>query len=283
MADLEFQDFGIDPDEAVKSRKAALDQFTNVAQPAFETQAAAQRGQLASDVYKQAAGAAATGQPGTLMQEALGKAAQQSAELLPKQAAEKDVLAQQGAQMQQDVMVSKQTAALAKFVRNTEESKAESARYLADKAFEMGMSAQELALHQNGYLADYGIRRLYEDYQSGRATQQDVLKYQRATTLEATRLENEMKQQAATLQGQLQEALAAKNLKLAQERFDKLFKMYEDTMKAKARAAQIGGIISGVTTLGGMAVGAYFGGPGGAILGGSIGSQVGGMIPTEGM
>lgn len=275
MADLEFQDFGLDPDEAVKTRQKALDEYTNIAQPALRTQQQKQRGQLASDVYAQAAGAASQGAPGTLMQEALGKAAQTSAELLPKQAEERDAANLQGAEMQQDVMNTRQQTAVAKYVKDTEEAKAETARFIANRAFEMGIGAGQLALHNNAYLADYGIRQMYEDYQSGRVTKQEIQKFADATQLEAQRQMDAIKLHESTLKGQLAVAVGNKNEYAARELAGKLMKMYKDAVESKARASQIGGIISGVFTIAGAVVGGIYGGPAGAALGATGGKALG--------
>jgi hypothetical protein len=275
VADLKFQDFGLDPDEAVKTRQKALDEYTNIAQPALKSQQQKQRGALASDVYAQAAGAASQGAPGTLMQEALGKAAQSSAELLPKQAEERDAANLQGAEMQQDVMNTRQQTAVAKYVKDTEEAKAETARYIANRAHELGIGAGQLALHNNAYLADYGINQLYEDYQSGRVTQQEILKYSQATQLEAQKMQDIIQQNESTLKGQLAVAVGQANEAAARELSGKLFKMYKDAAEAKARAAQIGGIISGVFTVAGAVVGGIYGGPAGAALGATGGQQLG--------
>ena len=274
MADLQFTDFGLSPDEAVKSRQKALDEYINIAQPALADQQAGQRGKLAADVYSQAAQAASTGAPGTLMQQALGKAAQASAELLPKQAEERDTANQQGAQMQQDVMNSRQSVAVAKYVKETEEAKAESARFIAKRAFEMGISAQQLALHNNAYLADYGIRQMYEDYQSGRVTKQEIQKYSNAAQLEAKTETDKIGADASDLAGQLSVILADKDKSRTQARVDELFKKYEDAAKAKVRAAQIGGILSGVFTIGGAVIGGIYGGPMGPAAGAAAGGAV---------
>jgi hypothetical protein len=277
VADLKFQDFGLDPDEAVKTRQKALDEYTNIAQPALKSQQQKQRGQLASDVYAQAAGAASQGAPGTLMQEALGKAAQGSAELLPKQAEERDAANLQGAEMQQDVMNTRQQTAIAKYVKDTEEAKAETARFIANRAFEMGIGAGQLSLHNNAYLADYGIRQMYEDYQSGRVTKQEIQKFADATQLEAQRQMDAIQNEEATLKGQLAVAVGQANEAAARELSGKLFKMYKDAAEAKARAAQIGGIISGVFTIGGAVAGGLLtaGNPAGIAAGMQGGQQLG--------
>jgi hypothetical protein len=261
---LEFSDFDLPPEERVKMREKAFESFTNIAQPAYQEQVARERGQLAQDVYQQAAGAAASGQPSQIGG-ILGQAAGQTAKLLPSQAQKSDELAMQGAQMKEDIISSRQLSGIDRYAQQTEDMKISTARKLANQAFQMGMDAKQLALAQNSYLADEGLRRMYDDLQAGRLTQQEVMALQSKMQLEAEQANNALKQEEAKLRQEIDTLLASRNVEAARARYKEIERLQKAALEKSAKASSTGNIIAGVFKVGATVVGGIYGGPGGAM------------------
>jgi len=259
---LEFSDFDLPPEERVKLREKAYESFANIAQPAYQEQIARERGQLAEDVYRQAAQAAAQGQQAKIGG-LLGQVAQTTASMLPGQQQKADEMAMQGAQMKEDITTSRQTAAINRYVQNTEDMKTNTARQLANQAFQMGMDSKRLALAQNAYLADEGLRRMYDDLQAGRATQYEVQALTNKLQLEAEKANYALKQEEAKLRGEIDTLLGQMNLDAAKVRYEKLLSLQKDALQKQAKANATGSILAGVFQIAATAVGTYFGGPAG--------------------
>ena len=269
---LEFSDFGLSPEEQVATRKKALESFANVAGPAQREQQARERGQLLTDAYVAAAQAQKAGKP----QDVTGVMAQaqaKAAEMFPGQAAKADELATQGAKYREDIISSKQEAAVKQYEIQTDEMKQQQAQQIANRAFEFNISNQQLALSNDGYLADVGLRRLYEDYEAGRANKEDVFRISSKLQIEAQNMKYQIDQEMQKLKGELELDLANKDYAAAKSRMKKMMEKQKDAMLKAAKASNMAAILSGAFTIGGAVLGGYFGGP----IGASIGAKAGGV------
>jgi hypothetical protein len=247
---LEFSDWGLTPEEKVASRKQALDAYFNVAQPMEKERQGMERGKLASDVYSASAKAAKEGDNAGIS-DIMAKAQQQASELIPQQQQKQQDLAYQGAQYKEDILGSKQEAAVGNYERNTVEYKDKMSDQLAKQAFEMGYQAKELALSQNGALADRGLQQLYKDLQAGRVNKEEIsgLQYQLATR--AQQMKADLDKELATQKGQLELELKSKNLTAAKARMQKIIDKQKEIAKDAAKAGALGGILSGIVAIGG--------------------------------
>jgi hypothetical protein len=259
---LEFSDFGLSPEEQVATRKKALESFANVAGPAQREQQARERGQLLTDAYVAASKAQQEGKPQDVTG-VLAQAQAKAAEMFPSQAAKADTLAMQGAKYREDIISSKQDAALTQYEAKTAEMKQAAARQLANQVFEYGISADKLALAQDAYLADEGLKRLYQDYEAGRKSKDEIANLSNALMLDAKKMEYAFMQEKATLDGQLKELLANNDIAAAKALAKKVLAKQKEIMEKAAKAAQTAGIISGMFKLGAVAVATYYGGPAG--------------------
>lgn len=272
---LEFSDFGLSPEEQVASRKKALESFANVAGPAQREQQARERGQLLTEAYVAAGQAARGRQPAT---DVLAQAQSKAAEMFPGQAAKEDALNLQGAKYREDIISSRQEAAVKNYETKTDEMKQQQATQIANRAFELNISNQQLALANDGYLADEGLKRLYQDYEAGRANKEEVFQLSSKLALEAQNMKYQIDQEAAQLKGQLEVDLANNDLAAAKARIKKLLERQKDVMLKAAKANNIASIISGAFTIGGAVVGGIYGGPTGAATGASISSGAGKVV-----
>lgn len=274
---LEFSDFGLSPEEKVETRKKALESFANVAGPAQKEQQARERGQLLTDAYVAAAQAAKGRKPQdvTALQTQAGAKA---AEMFPGQAAKEDALTLQGAKMREDIVASKQQAAVNQYETQTDQMKQQAAQQIANQAFEYGISAQQLALAQDSYLADEGLRRLYEDYEAGRVNVAEIQKISNNMLIEAQKSRNLVEQEMARMRGELDKDLAEGRLDNAKKRMRKMLEMQKDMIEKAAKASNIAGILTGVGTVAGAVVGGIYGGPAGGMAGAKVGGAAGGTV-----
>jgi hypothetical protein len=259
---LEFSDFGLSPEESVANRKQALESFSNLSGPALQEQQARERGQLLTQAYVNAANATKAGKTEDLSTLA-GQAQMEAAKMLPSQGKQADEMNLQGATYREDIIASKQDAAATRYETQTAEEKNNLARQIANQAFEYGISADKLALAQDSYLADEGLKRLYSDYEAGRVNKADVQNLSNNLMMEAKKLEYAYQQEAAKLEWQMKEALANKNLEEARSLMNDLIARRKKVMETTAKANAMGAIMGGVFKIAATAVGTYFGGPAG--------------------
>lgn len=257
---LEFSDWNLSPSEKVASRNKALDDYINIAQPATQAQVGRERGQLAEDTYQQSVQAARAGnvKQGS---DVLAKAQQLAAEKLPEQNVRQDELNYQGAMQKEDILGAKQTAAINLYNRNTAEYKDKTARALANKAFEQGYQSKELAMSQNGYLADKGFDQAAADYEAGRLTAKEIQDMQAALKLQVNDMRNAIAAEVASLDQALKRRLSQQDLMYMKERYAKLLQMKKDATAAAAKGNKWGSILSGVFGIaGGVTAAVYSGG-----------------------
>jgi len=251
MADFtDPAEWGITPEQAVKSRKAALSSYQNISEPALKKAQGQQRGQLSRDVYAQTAGAVEAGRP-ELTSGLLGQAKQKAAEMLPAQGAKADEAALLGAQAQEDIIGSRQARAVGNLARQNEETKQKAADFISRRAFDMGVQAKQLALHQNGYLAQKAMEQIMEDLQLGRENAADVRALQARMAKNAAMSRSELEKEKAQIMGQLELDLANKDLDAAKARINKLMDRMKKAMEAQAKANALQAILSGTLMIGG--------------------------------
>jgi hypothetical protein len=271
---IEFQDFGVDPDTATRMREKAYDKFINIAQPEAKEQRQIQRGQLVEDVSKAAAQNARMGTP-EKTSAAMEEAQMKAAEMLPTQGKEQDTLNIQGSKMKEDMLAGRQTSALTRYLRKTADAKEEAATALAIKAFDLGIQGGELALHQNAYISDIGMQKLYQDLQAGRANKDDIQRLEGKLKLEAAGYKEKFDVEMAALKGQLEIDVANKNIEGAKSRMNRILNLAKKAAEAQAKAGNLASILSGAFGVIGAVVGGYYGGPAGAAAGGATGTKVG--------
>lgn len=251
---IDWSSYSVSPDEAVAGRKEALDKYTNVAQPALQKQQLAERGGLLSDVSTAVGEQAFKGAPASTTDRVLGQAAQKAAEMLPAQGAKQDTMNLQGAAMQEDITGTRQAQKVKNYVRSTEEAKDQAAKYLTNRAFEYGVSAKEMLLHQNGYVADRALAQMYKDLGANRENAADIRAYQSEVALQAKQLRNQLEQDRAQLMYELKVDLANNDMAAAKERYTELMRRNKEAMEAEAKASGLAKILSAVVTVGSTAM-----------------------------
>lgn len=256
---LEFSDWGLSPTQKVASRNKALDDYINVAQPTTEKQVGRERGQLAEDTYQQSVQAARGGnaQQGS---DILAKAQQQAAEKIPQQGMRQDELNAQGAMMKENILSDKQSAAINLYNRNTAEYKDKTATALANKAFEQGYNAKELAMSTNGYLADRGLEMVKSDYEAGRISAREIRDMQNAQKLRANELRNQIAAELTNLKNELDRDISQINAVEMMNRYKKLLDMQKQALSDAAEANMWGAILSGAAGIAGGVTGALMSG-----------------------
>jgi hypothetical protein len=258
---LEFSDWGLTPEEKVSSRKQAMDAYSNIAQPMERERQGMEKGKLASDVYSASAKAAREGDSAGIS-DILSRANLQAAQLIPQQQQREQDLAFQGAQYREDILGSKQEAAVGNYERNTIEYKDKMTDKLAKQAFEMGYQAKELALSTNGMLADRGMAQLYKDLQAGRVTKEEISGMQYQLAARAQQMKAELDRELTAMKGQLELELKSKNFTAAKARMQKIIDKQKEIAKDAAKAGALGGILSGIVGIaGGVTATAITGNP----------------------
>lgn len=256
---LEFKDWGLTPEQKVASQKQALGDFTDVAQPATKKQEALERGKLAGDVYSQAAQSAKSGNLQAISP-MLAKAQAQAAELIPQQKTRAQDLAYKGAMYKEGILSAKQGAAVGDFERNTQIYKDKAATMLANRAFEQGMSAKELAMSLDGSLSDKGLEQLKSDYEAGRVTKQELTDIGTQLAIQANQMKLQLQEDLAKLRGELERDIATGNVEAAKKRLIEHLDRQKEAAATAAKASNIGSVISGITgVIGGVAAGYFTG------------------------
>lgn len=242
------------PEERVKARKQVFDEFLNVAQPAKLEQQKAERDALKKKTMA-AVSAGATQTPQLQGLGSLGvvtQAATEAAGQLPQQAAERDKLNLQGAQMQQEIAGAKSGQSVQNIGRALESDAQRTARLVADRAFQQGLEAKKLIFHENAALADYSLERLADDFQKGRVNARELQTLKIQLTQRATEKKYAADEALNRALEEFKTDLAAGNAQRAKQRFLEALQAQEDAMKDAARASSIGSIISGSFGVGGV-------------------------------
>jgi len=254
----------ISPEERLKYRKEAYDSFANM-QPALDTTQRIQRQKFSEE--------ATAGIPGMRSEDIsaqLGRAASGAATFISGQKQAQDTLSQQGAGMEQDIIGSKQSAALGQFARKQKVAEDEAARAVANRAFQLGMEAKELAFHDKAKIADIAMDQLAKDYQAGRVNKQELITMQNKFRMDAIKKKQEADEELLNLQGQFKIDMQNGNVGRAKSRLLKALEKQKDAAESAAKASNIAAVISGSFTV----AGAIIGGPAGALAGNAAGNAV---------
>jgi len=250
---LEFSDWGLTPEQKVASQKKAMDDYTNIAQPATKKQEALEKGKLAGDVYAQTAQAAKSGDLQSI-RPMLAKAQQQAATLIPEQKTRAQDLAYKGAMYQEGILGTKQNAAVADYERNTMVYKDKAAKMLADQAFEQGYSSKELTMSLNGSIADRGFEQAAKDFEAGRITKQEITDITSKLAIQANQMRLQLQEDLAKLRGELEKDLANNDYDAAKKRLEILKGRQKEAAETAAKASNWAKIIEGGFKIGTAAI-----------------------------
>jgi hypothetical protein len=252
---LEFSDWGLTPEEKVASQKKAMEDYTNIAQPALKQQEALEKGKLAQDVYSQTTQAAKAGTTQAISP-IISKAQAQAATLIPQQKTRAQEMAAQGAQYQEGILGTKQAAAVGDYERNTMVYKDKAAKMLADKAFAQGYSAKELTMSMNGTIADRGFEQAKEDFDAGRISKEEVQAIVNNLASQANQMQLQLKEDLSKLRGELEHDLSIRDYNAAQNRMEVLRKRQQEASETAAKAGNWASIMNGTFKIGVATVGA---------------------------
>lgn len=266
----------LSPDEAVAERKKAYDKILNM-QPALSAKQGAESSQLVNkslrDIYSQMQQGGYAGRVGggqvvdqTQMELAKQKGAQR---------AEQDALSYQGAQAKEDIIGARQAQSLAQFNRKTQEMEDAMDRAIAERAFDLGMTAKELAFHTNAKVADIGFEELKKDFDAGQESEQELQTVKDNLTQDAQKSALQVKDLLAQIQREATQSAQGITRDRALQLQKQLLAVQKDAIQKQSKAANIAAILSGTFTIGGAAVGGMLGSYFGADIGADIGSGLG--------
>ncbi len=272
----------LDPSEKIMYKKKAYNKLLNM-EPAMQTANTAANTRLGKEglqgVY---AGVTQGGFEGRKAADtAMDTTSLQLAKARGEQAKEKDALAVQGAGEKEAILSDKNAAYLNQFNRQTQDQEDQLNRAVAERAFDLGITAKELAFHVNSKVADIGMDKLKEDYDAGNVSKQELqtvvqnlAKAAQQAKIEADAILAELKRKGlaeATAEGR------ARGLALLKKLMDK----QKENLQNSAKAANISSIISGGASIAGGIVG--FVGSGGNPLAGAAGMTAGKGIADIGI
>ena len=270
-------------DERLKNKQKAYDSAINVIQPMQQAKRTATMTPIGLEglrgVYKGAT------EGGFMGRQAASTAVDQAQLEMAKAAGglnkQQDALNLEGAQMKEDIVGTRQQESLNQFKRGTADMEAKMDKALAERSFELGMSAKELTFHTNARIADIGIERMVEDYNNGNIGREELetLKGNLARSAQQDKLAveallREIQRTADDKRGTYSRARA---MELQAKVIEKL----KEAAKKQAKAGNIAAIISGTMTIGGAVTGAVIGsgaGPAGTLAGASAGAAIGGGL-----
>jgi hypothetical protein len=189
---------------------------------------------------------------------------------------QQDALNLEGAQMKEDIVGTRQQESLNQFKRGTADMEAKMDKALAERSFELGMSAKELMFHTNARIADIGIERMLEDYNNGNIGREELetLKGNLARSAQQDKLAVEalIKEIQRTADDKRGTYSRARAMELQAKVIEKL----KEAAKKQAKAGNIAAIISGTMTVGGAVIGAVA--TGGTPMGAAAGAGIGGGL-----
>lgn len=266
------------PSKRVKHQEKAYEKILNL-QPAQEQRHSQEMGRVRDRLTDDIAETAKQGgyQGRKQSGEALGQSALEVSQLASQQEAEEDALTFQGAGLKESIIGQRQGAASADFVRKRDKEMKALAEAVTQRAFDLGMSSKELAFHNNALVSDAGFKALERDFQQGRVDRRELLQLMYRQQLQAQQAKQAAERMISEVQGEMQYALKQSDIEAAKERFKLALKLQKKAAEDTAKSSSIAAIISGITTIGGGAVGAIFGGPAGAAVGSQLGNSMGGI------
>jgi len=267
-------------DQRLKERNKAYQSFVNIAQPMQEQKAEAQNTQLGlgglRNVFKNVTqeGGYAGRQGAT---QAVDQTQLELAKAKGEQNATQDALNLQGAGMKEDLTGAQQQESIKSFNRQTDTMEETLNRAIAERSYELGITAKELAMHTNARVADIGMEQTKKDFDAGLVSRDELAKVSANLQIEA----DKFKQQANALLSQLQRESETANTAYGRDRAmqtqSKMLDAQKEAMKAQAKAANTAAIITGAFTIGGAVVGTLIAPGVGTALGASVGGAAGQM------
>lgn len=262
------------PEETVKARKAALSDFTDIAQPALASQQKYERDKLKMDMMQNAQAPVPT--PGGAVPskglQALGtlgmlqKGESAGAQLIPQQGAQQDKLNLQGAIAQQDIANSKTAQATTNTVQMLENDTQKYARLVADRAFAAGMEAKQLVFSENNALSDYAFEAMRNDFASGRVSQKEIRDLGNKFAIDAKKKKQTADEALKFAQEDFLTDMRAGNVERAKSRILYANAKYKEALEAAAKAQATAMVAEGIIGAAGAVADDYFG-TGGLISG----------------
>lgn len=244
----------VEPEDTIKARKSALDNFTNLI-PAEQKQQKFEQQNLQQQVAdatmrqpkkQQEGGIESVGSMGLGALGILGKGVTASADMYGKQGQSMDQLNLAGAKQQQAMADSKTGQAVTNTVRGMENETQKLARMVADRAFQEGMSVKELLFSKNAALSDYALTVAKDDFQKGRLSEKEIRDLQNTFLLESERKKAVADQYLKALEGDFSTGIMTGNIDRTKSRVNALLAAQKASLEAAAKAQATAGIISGV-------------------------------------
>ncbi len=204
---------------------------------------------------------------------------QQQAQQIPVQQQQaQGQAALQTMQMEGDIAVDKQKQRAKQYQAAANAGISKLALETARRAFDMGITSKELALHQNAQISDLAFEQMYYDLQQGRITQKEILQLGRNLKADAQQMKQEADIMLRESIKELETYKTGYNAERAKSRLLKAIQLQKDAMERAAKASNAGAILSGVFTIGGAVAGGLIGGPVGASVGATAGSAAGPIV-----
>jgi hypothetical protein len=269
-------------EQRLAMKTKAYDKFLNM-QPALAKQQGMQTTNVTNkglrDVYKGIQTGGFTGRQQA--SQALDQSQLELAKAKGQQAAEEDALNIQGAEMKEDIIGARQQESLGAFNRRTQEMEDAMDKAVAERAFDMGMTAKELAFHTNSKVADLGLETMKKDYDAGNISKTELLKQASYFEKEAQAAKIQADAMLRQLAQEGKNASTAYGRKRALELSLAMMEKQKEALKKQAKASNIASIITSGTAIGGAIIGGiYGGGLPGAALGASLGGSAGSMLTS---
>lgn len=268
----------LDPNSATQERKKAYDKILNL-QPSTTAKQGLETSKLTQPSLRNVYQAAQMG--GYSGRQAAGQEVDQTsmqlAALKGQHRAEQDAVSMTGAQAKENIMGARQQQGLAQFNRKTQDMEDAMDRAIAQRAFDLGMTAKEMSFHQNSKIADVGFEQLQKDFEAGRVSQQELEKLKGNLELAAQKSKQNVDNILREIERRSKSDIAQLDRDAAWALQIKLIEAQKDALKKQAKASNISAIIGGVTTISGGILGGVLSGgnPGGVMLGMSAGKGLG--------
>lgn len=267
------------PEQTVGQQRKVLDKYKNIT-PADESRRRAEDSSLLDSVTTSTYDQVTGGAPSGGIAQGLGKFAQSRAAASIGQDTRTDAVNLASANTRESVIGQKQENAVRGRASGIDEKEQALKRAMAQRAFEMGMTGKELALHSDAALADIGFAQMKKDFDEGRVSEGEL----KAITVEFARRAQAKKQETEKILTQMKQSAAVDiangNSEAAKNRLRQYYESLKKQAQDAARAANNAAIVSGAFTVVGAVAGTFFG-PVGTVAGAAVGSAVGSAVNNE--
>lgn len=214
--------------------------------------------------------------------EGLAKVAGESekaAQMLPvQQAEETSQQALTGEQMASDIALTKRAQAAQNLQKQMETNLEKMSLNVAQAAFERGIEAKKLIMHDNNIISDLAFNQMYQDFNEGRMTKREIETINRRLQYDAKQEQYAAKEMLKTVTAEFEYFMKQGNVDKAKARLKEYLDAQKEALDQAARAQNTAAILNGTfTILGGIGGAMLTGTPQGAYYGakvGSAGSQV---------